>query len=466
MGTIEVIKKFIESNWIIEKAVREVLERLPLRFRYGISYGPTFRYWLAFLKESENWDRDRLEAYQVEQLKDLLIHTGKNVPYYKKIFGEYGFRPERVHKPDDIKVLPFIDRKTVKERQKEFISEDIPYYRLIPASTSGTSGIPLIIYGTKETEEKHWATIVNLWSRVGYSPVSRSIFIESNIRSGKKENIPYKKFGNKIIISSNYFIDKWIEKYVDMINEFKPEFIIALPSALSAFASRVKKIKKEIRDNLRCVILYSENVYSWQRKIIGEVFGVRVFVDYGMAEKVIHGGSCELSDTYHICPQYGYTEYLYKEAMCELVGTGFINYAMPLIRYRTGDKAKIIAYRCPLCKRNHDIIEVQGRTGDFLIDSEGHVVSVYLDINLKALEGIERFQLYQEKPGSVELKIWPQENKFNIKDADRLLLEIKNSLGNFSNTIKFDISIAGESWSVSCKYKMVDQRLDMRDFLK
>ncbi len=37
MGTIEVIKKFIESNWVIERAVREVLERLPLRFRYGIS---------------------------------------------------------------------------------------------------------------------------------------------------------------------------------------------------------------------------------------------------------------------------------------------------------------------------------------------------------------------------------------------------------------------------------------------
>lgn len=465
MGTVEILKRFIESNSVVEKVVKEIIERLPLRFRFGISYGPTFRYWLAFLKESENWDRDEIEAYQVEQLSDLLIHAGNNVPYYRKIFAEYGFRPEKIQGLDDIKILPFIDRKIVKERQKEFISEDIPHYRLIPARTSGTSGIPLIIYGTKETEEKHWATIVNLWSRVGYSPVSRAIFIESNIRSGKKGNIPYKKFGNRIIISSNYFIDKWVERYVDMINAFRPEFIIALPSALSAFASRVRKIKKDITDSLECVILYSENVYPWQREIIGKVFGVRVFADYGMVEKVIHGGSCELSDTYHICPQYGYTEYLYKDSMCELVGTGFINYAMPLIRYRTGDNARIIACQCPLCERNHDIIEVNGRTGDFLIDSDGHVVSVYLDINLKALEGIEKFQLHQEKPGNVELKIWPQEN-FRNENINILLNEIKKNFGNFSNSIRFDLTVMEESPTLTYKYKMIDQKLDIRNFLK
>jgi hypothetical protein len=49
VGNIEVVRKFVESNRIIERLVREGVERLPLKFRYGISYGPTFRYWLAFL---------------------------------------------------------------------------------------------------------------------------------------------------------------------------------------------------------------------------------------------------------------------------------------------------------------------------------------------------------------------------------------------------------------------------------
>jgi len=91
MGTIEFINKFIGSNRIIGRLVREGVERLPLKFRYGMSYGPTFRYWLAFLKESAKWSREKLETYQVEQLRDLLIHAGKNVSYYRRIFREYGF---------------------------------------------------------------------------------------------------------------------------------------------------------------------------------------------------------------------------------------------------------------------------------------------------------------------------------------------------------------------------------------
>ncbi|HUO76289.1 MAG TPA: hypothetical protein VMU21_01810 [Thermodesulfovibrionales bacterium] len=149
MGTIEIIRKFIESNRVIERAVREGVERLPLRFRYGISYGPTFRYWLAFLKESENWDRERLEAYQVEQLRDLLMHAGKTVPYYRRVFREYGFKPEEIQILDDIRVLPYLDKTIVKTNRPEFIATNIPKKRLIAVTTSGTTGIPLSMYGTK-----------------------------------------------------------------------------------------------------------------------------------------------------------------------------------------------------------------------------------------------------------------------------------------------------------------------------
>src|SRR4030067_2656777 len=142
MGTVEVIKKFIESNRVLEKTMREVSERLPTRFRYGISYGPIFRYWLAFLKESEKWDRERIGAYQIEQLKDVLTHAGKNVPYYRNVFKDYGFKPEEFQGIEDLKGLPFIERKTIREKSHELIAENIPKRRLISANTSGTTGIP------------------------------------------------------------------------------------------------------------------------------------------------------------------------------------------------------------------------------------------------------------------------------------------------------------------------------------
>lgn len=468
MNSIEVIKKFIESNWVLERAVREILERFPLKFRYGISYGPTFRYWLAFLKESEKWDRDRLEAYQVEQLRDLLIYAGKNIPYYRKIFKEYGFKPERVQSLDDIKVLPYLDRITIKEKHHEFIATNIPKSRLISATTSGTAGIPLIVCGTKETEEKHWATVVDLWGRIGYGPRSRTVFFEANIREGNRENLPWKMHGNKLVLSSNYFIDEWLDKYVEMINNFKPEYMMGFPHTIATFSSFARNKRRTIFEGLKGIIVYSENVYKWQRQLIKETFGTRVFSDYGMVEKVIHGGECENSHAYHLYPQYGFTEYLpLQNSLQELVGTGFINYAMPLIRYRTGDICTKDGNHCLVCGRNYDLLEeIEGRIGDFLVNVDGQIISVNLTMDTSVFEHTERFQLYQESPGEVELRIWP-EDSYSGEDSNKLLNDIQRSIGQLGRRMKFKIILMGNKrLHSSVKYKMVDQRLDLRDFLK
>lgn len=468
MRTIEVIKRFIESNWIIDKAVRDVLERMPARFRYGISYGPTFRYWLGFLKESEKWDRDTLDAYQVEQLKVLLIHSGKNIPYYKRIFKEYGFDPERLQSLDDISMLPYLDKAILKRHYREFIAENIPRSGLISAATSGTTGIPLIIYGTKETEEKHWATIVDLWSRIGYGSRSRTIFFDPNIGKGEKGCIPYKKYGNKMILSSNCFAGRWVAGYEEMIDKFRPEYLVGFPHTLATFASLMRDRGSLPFNGLKGVIAYAENIYEWQREIINEVFGVSVFADYGMVEKVVHGGSCEHSSEYHIYPQYGYTEYLPAPgSKSELVGTGFINYAMPLIRYRNGDVCKAGAGSCFACRRNYDVLDtVEGRSGDFLVNSEGQIISVYLNADFRILNGIERFQLYQDSPGEVELLIWPKEESIKEETLNEVASEIKRGIGAHDGRIIFRVTTMEDRQTHSpAKYRMIDQRLDIRNFL-
>jgi phenylacetate-CoA ligase len=467
MGTIGVIKKFIESNWVIEKAAREVLERLPMRFRYGISYGPIFRYWLGFLRESEKWESDRLKAYQIEQLRDLLIHSGRNVPYYKRVFSEYGFNPEKFQDLADIKAIPYLDRVTIKKKHSEFIAENVARQRLIPTATSGTTGIPLLVYGTKETEEKHWATIVDLWGRIGFRPGSRTIFLEANIKEGKRNGLPWKRYGSKLILSSNFFEPQWIDKFVAMINRFKPEYLVGFPHTIAAFSSYAKSLQKSFDKRLKGIIVYAENVYPWQRDIIEEVFRARVFSDYGQVEKVIHGGGCEHSDSYHIYPQYGFTEYApLQGGLYELAGTGLINYAMPFIRYKTEDVCENPATACPDCGRSYNVIpDLQGRGGDFLVNADRQIVSVYLDAHGGALQKVERFQLYQDYPGKVELRVWPDKN-YREGDERSVLREVRRCLGPSGDTMEFSVElIPDRHLESSGKYRMVDQRLDIKDFL-
>jgi len=467
MGTTEIIRKFIESNRIIERVVKEGVERLPLRFRYGISYGPTFRYWLAFLKESEKWDREKLETYQVEQLRDLLIHAGKNVPYYRRMFREYGFKPEKVQNADDLKALSYLDKTIVKAERSEFIATNIPKKQLIAVTTSGTTGIPLSMYGTKETEEKHWATVVHLWSRTGYSPGSRTVFLESTAREGRKEPFPWKKYGDRLIISSNHLKDPWVDQFIEMINKFKPEYVIGFPQTIAAFSSYVKNKNRILCESFKSIILIGEQAYAWQKDLIKGVMGARIFSDYGMVEKVIHGGGCEHADAYHFYPQYGLTEYVQlQNHFNELVGTGFINYAMPLIRYRTGDICRHIRKGCTVCGRPYDTtFAIDGRLCDFLVTAGGQLVSVHLTLDHHVLKHIEGFQLYQEKAGEVELRVWTKDKEG--RHAGRLLHEIQRCTSPLGKDLGYKIVTMGnQDTRTQTKYSVVDQHLDMRNLLQ
>ncbi|MEW6416533.1 MAG: hypothetical protein AB1480_00210 [Nitrospirota bacterium] len=181
MMSIEIIRKFIKSHFLLEKVTREVIERLPLKLLHRLYFGKTFLYWTAFLKESEYWDKERLEAFQLEQLKVLLKHVQQHVPYYREIFSSYGFNPRKVQCLDDIKTLPYLTKETVSERVNDFIAENIPQKALIKTTTSGSTGIPLTIYKTRESDEIYASFLFNIMSRVGFTLKKRAVFLHGVI---------------------------------------------------------------------------------------------------------------------------------------------------------------------------------------------------------------------------------------------------------------------------------------------
>ena len=82
-------------------------------------------------------------------------------------------------------------------------------------------------------------------------------------------------------------------------------------------------------------------------------FATRVFDQYGQAEMQSFWYECE-AGRMHAHPLAGVTEILRPDGtpaapgeMGEVVLTGLINYAMPLIRYRVGDTAALPREKCP-----------------------------------------------------------------------------------------------------------------------
>ncbi len=410
--------------------LRKFLYLIPIEYRLG---GKDFIKTYRFLKESERWSGEKLKKYQNAQLQNLLKHTVKHVPFYHNIKLKY---------KDPIKNLqefPIIEKEMIQDKKKKFKADNISEKDTYYVSTGGTSGNPLEFYLDNTTYGKEWAFVMTAWRRVGFKPGDKVVSFRGVEFKKADKNIYWQDnpIYNMLEMSTFHMSEETLPKYVKKIKKFKPKYFHGYPSAITILA---KYIEREVKDfpPISAVFAISENIYSGQRELIERVFNTRLFSFYGMSEKVIMAPECELDTRYHAFPEYGITEIVDKNGnpvgigeRGELVGTGFLNYYMPFVRYRTGDSAILSEQRCK-CNRNHLILEkLIGRWNqEMIVGKNGALISMAaLNLHSDAFEKVHRFQLHQKKPGEVILKVVPKIN-FSHKDRENILRAFYKKIGD------------------------------------
>ena len=99
-----------------------------------------------YYDDVETWPREKLEELQLERLKDELVWSYENSPYYKRAWDEAGVDPH-ITSLKDLEKFPFIDKQTERNCQGvgSFFGElccvpedDVVYM----ATSSGSTGVP------------------------------------------------------------------------------------------------------------------------------------------------------------------------------------------------------------------------------------------------------------------------------------------------------------------------------------
>ena len=355
---------------MITNALVRVVPKSITRFVYDhwgtpdfVLYSAVFWDTYNFLQESQWWDRKKLEQYQIGQLRKLLHHAYENIPYYHKIFKERNLRPEDIKHIEDLTKIPSLDKDTFKSHFSEMVSENVKT-RTVPLShTSGTTGKPLQFYQSYSENIVEWAFICHQWSRVGYRPGERRVELRGP-PIDKKTPIIYRPLDGVLRLSPIIGNRNVAERYLDRMKSFGARFLHGYPSAIAAFASVIRKYGLKVSFKLEAVLLASETVYDWERDLIEEIFNCRTFAHYGLAEHVVLAAECEKSSSYHCVPQYGVTEV--DPETHEILGTGFLNYINPIIRYRTTDVSlSPLSLGCESCGRDYFPIIKRGLFGFF-----------------------------------------------------------------------------------------------------
>lgn len=440
---VRMLKQIINNSpSAINKTIRYAYYSIPDYIRYGRVFRETYK----FLEESQYWDKSQLEEYQINQLQKIIRHAYETVYYYKKIFDEYDIKPNQIQDFGDLKKVPYLTKEIIRSNLSDLISNKYNKKNLGYVTTGGSTGMPMRFYVDNNYDRpREWAFIAHMWSRIGYNTKKLN---KSVILRGLTIDDGYYEYKNRALILSSFSLkEQNIISYLNLIKKFNPTFIQAYPSSISIMSKYIieNKIEMNLKD-LKAIICASENLYEYQRNEIEQAFESRVYSFYGHSEHACIGGECEKSHFYHLQSEYGYTELINEneqdvteeDEIGEIVATGFNNYVIPFIRYRTCDMVINTDKGCS-CGRNYKLIKgVEGRKQYYFIDKCGNKITfIWADNALWRVNNkVFAYQYIQNKPGKVILNIELKKD-FSSEDYEY----IKQDFGRFYRDFDMKITI-------------------------
>jgi phenylacetate-CoA ligase len=422
MGIINrIIKK---QPTVIKKLYYNIV---PFRDRYGKLFGET----LDFLRDVDSWSYDRAKEYQLNELKKLLIHCKNNVPFYGKMFADYEF-DVNINSVNDIDCLPILTKDIINKNFDDMQAVNFNGNKIL-FRTSGSTGERMKFYGDDSMFKKEAAYILHSYQSHGGNLYDDwSVWIRRH--SPKDENdLVVKDYELKRIYLSPFHLnDEHIHNYVEIINRTKTTTIVTYPSTAYWLACMIEKHNLKL-PYVKCIHAASEKCLEpWGVKV-KEVFGFDLKMHYGLVEKASFMYQSSESNYYHEDLTYSFTEFAKDGA---IIGTPFMNYVMPFLRYQTNDIVTLNKDVKFDSSRPLTVTEIDGRADDMIVSQNGtRIPSVNFYTVMHKVDQVKMFQLHQKSDKSIEFKVVL--NKFTDDLFSKLEKEIKKRVGNLP--VRFEI---------------------------
>lgn len=403
-------------------------------FLHKVRYSKSFYKELEILKKNERSSLEELKKFQLERLKEIIDYVRKFSPFYKKFCKEKGITEKDINCLEDLQIFPIIERDFLRNNYKLFVSEEFKNKDLIKVFTSGTSGSPMIFFHCSEGMAKNWAHQVRTWQWGGVNLNSwRLTFFGRKVIPIFQLTPPFWVYNfpeKQIFFSSFHLSPQNLIHYFRFLKKKEGKWIEGFPTVLSIIADFILNQKEKI--HMQAVFTTGEPLLDRDREKIEKAFGCKVFDQYGQCEQVGWIAECEKGKK-HLDMEYGILEIvdsgnkiLPQGEEGYFVWTGFINKAMPLLRYKINDKGILFSefQKCE-CGKNYPLVEATiTRAGDYLITPEGNKFSPrILNQYLKKCTSLSQVQFYQPQIDLLEILIVRGEGEKDIKLKESAFLE-------------------------------------------
>ena len=378
---------------------------------------------------------DHLKNIQIRLLKNQINNCYSNIPYYRKIFIERGLRPNDFNYLEDIAQLPVITKRDIQQHYHEFLNTKLNHKRCFKSRSSGTTGEPL----TTNFDFLCWVRkkfLTKYRSRLccGMKPIQKlavfvaepsDLFATSNSKTTLK------------FLQIRYFsiFDDFYKNLVEL-TRFNPTNAYGFPSYFFRIGQAQRQNKISLK-NLRRIFTSSEYLAKNIRQYLEDIFQAEVFDIYGCNEVKEIAWECQTHSGYHINEDELLCEILVdgipgsQGIIGDVVVTDLRNFAMPLLRYRTADKGRILNDKCSCGCGFARMNIVAGRVSEYILLPSGSKVWTYeMTTAIESVEGVLQYQFVQTS--KINLCINVVLNKF---ERNNVLEEIERRIRSLTQDL-------------------------------
>src|SRR3989344_1278232 len=399
-------------------------------------------------KEIQRWPQEKIDEIVEIRLRNLLNHLDNHSTFWRTYFSKYVLNLKSTNIFSELLKLPVVDKTKLIEWDDNVVVKDnnsptTDYY------TSGTTGVPLRVR-IDECEsirnELVYMFEPDVFKIQHVGALLRRKFILLLGRRVPRQYDPYSEFFPLNAFSS--IGDKNTRQRI--YNKIVENSYIYLFAHSSIILELMKYVRK---DGMKLPIianLSGEAVSSEEEGFIYETTRVPITFAYNCKESGKIGAKCPINigtNLYHIYRERVLVEIvddngkqLKNDEEGNIVLTVLDRTTMPIIRYSSGDKGKILSKLCS-CGRLSPLLDLQGRQNVVILLPDGNTFGVLLFralfVKEIGLKNIVKYQIIQKKKDYLEINIVLRRNIGfeKIKLTETIMENVLH------NKVKIDIKI-------------------------
>ena len=376
----------------------------------------------------ENSDSPKAVELHNKYLNNLLLHAVTTTPFYSHLTN---FK--------SISDFPVVDKSVVRNNVEAHLSEKLKGQKLFEATTSGSTGAPFTVFKDSNKLQRHHAENIyfadiiesKLGTRLYYLRVWNAINRKTPLKSWM-QNIVMQDASNLSDATFNGLLH-------NLQKDKSTKSILAFASSLEAFSNFIRRnADQPLHVNINAVISISETLPDGAKELLKQGLSSPVICRYSNIENGFLAQQCIAENIeYHLNLASFHFEILHPEKdepaapgeIGRIVVTDLFNYAMPLIRYNTGDMA-ILSEKSACGAQGPVLTKVEGRRVDFIYDTSDNILSPHVITNTmwKYAAIVRQFQFIQNSRDQFQIKLNCGNDTF--EQTDVLISDLKSFVGN------------------------------------